>query len=231
MKQFRTRIPPKNRLLVFARVPEMGRVKSRLAREIGEEQALEIYRAMLDDVLEGVGASTGDTEVEILWTGSENVGGSDLRAAFGERRLAMQAGDILGDRLAVAFSERIFFYGAEKVMAIGTDDPTLSREQVDVALSLLDSCEWVVGPAHDGGYYLLGCRGEAYHTSVFRDVAWGTASVFATTVEKIRGLNATVAILPMRRDLDELSDLEAFAADPRNLERRTGALLRTWSLA
>src|SRR5687768_1977750 len=120
----------------------------------------------------------------------------------------MQTGETLGDRLSMAFSERFFFHRTEKIAAIGVDDPTLPRELIDHAFSLLDSVEWVVGPATDGGYYLIGCRALSFDCSVFDGIAWGTSSVLAATLERIGKLQATVALLPERFDIDTVADLE-----------------------
>lgn len=227
MKTFPTRPPPRNRLLIFARVPEHGRVKSRLARELGEERTLELYEAMLGDVLESIGTSSGDLEVEVLWTGSEQVSGALLEHHFGDRPLARQAGGTLGDRLAVAFGERIFFHQAEKVIAIGTDDPSLTRDAVERAFLLLDGCDWVIGPAEDGGYYLIGCRAASYDSSVFRDIEWGTSEVLETTTSRVRETGSTLALLPHSRDIDIVEDLRTYSAEV-NPESRIAEVLRDW---
>lgn len=205
---FATLPPPAQRLLVFARLPEFGKVKTRLAESIGAEKALAVYSAMLRDVLHAIGESRDGTEVEIAWSPSEHANGEVLREAFGSHTLAMQTGSNLGDRLSMAFSERFFFHRTQKVIAVGVDEPRMSRELVDHAFGLLDSCEWVVGPAIDGGYYLIGCRGPAFDNDAFQDVAWGTSSVFSSTVAKIRAWQSNLAILPMRSDIDTAADLE-----------------------
>ena len=167
---FPTVPPPAQRLLVFARLPERGRVKTRLAASIGEDAALDAYETMLRDLLASIGKSSPELEIEILWAPTESANGESLARAFGDLPTAMQTGATLGDRLSMAFSERFFFHATQKIIAIGVDDPRLPRALLDDAFALLDSCEWVIGPAHDGGYYLLGCRGESYHSSIFRDV-------------------------------------------------------------
>src|SRR5260370_1306996 len=155
---FATIPPPAQRLLLFARVPELGRVKTRLAASIGDERALAVYEAMLRDALVSIGESSSETEVEVMWAPTPAADGELLQASFGNRPLAMQTGRTLGDRLAMAFSERLYFHRTQKVIAIGVDDPRLTRAAIDQAFSLLDSCEWVIGPAVDGGYYLIGSR-------------------------------------------------------------------------
>jgi uncharacterized protein len=207
---FATIVPPPQRLLVFARVPELGRVKTRLAATLGDRRALEIYERMLADLLRGIGTSTAQTEIEVVWAPTAIANGETLRRAFGNHTLAMQTGETLGDRLAMAFSERFFFHRTQKIVAIGVDDPLLPRELVDHAFALLDSCEWTLGPATDGGYYLIGCRAAAFDTDIFRDIEWGTPTVLESTLAKIRQWNATVAVLPRRTDIDEEKDLAVY---------------------
>jgi len=217
-------IPPlPERLLVFARLPEPGRVKTRLARDIGDERALMLYEAMLRDTLRSIGGPSETLEIEVLWAPTSTASGDALRRAFGERPLAMQTGETLGDRLSMAFSERFFFHRTDKIVAIGVDDPALDRQLLDHAFGLLDSCEWVLGPATDGGYYLIGCRAAAYNSEVFMDVEWGTSSVMTTTLSRITTWESTVALLPERRDIDVGEDLRTYESDGE-----VGALLREW---
>lgn len=208
---------------MFARLPEAGRVKTRLARDIGDERALILYEAMLRDTLRSIGGPTERLEIEVLWAPTPAANGEALHRAFGERPLAMQTGETLGDRLSMAFSERFFFHRTEKIVAIGVDDPALDRQLLDHAFALLESCEWVVGPAADGGYYLIGCRAASFNPEAFMDVEWGTSSVLAATLAKIRTWTSSVAVLPERRDIDAGEDLRAYESDGE-----VGALLREW---
>jgi hypothetical protein len=130
----------------------------------------------------------------------------------------MQTGQGLGDRLSMAFSERFFFHRTKKIVAIGVDDPAITRELVDHAFALLDSCEYVLGPAIDGGYYLIGCRAATFDPFVFQDIDWGTSTVFADTMRRIADIQRTVAVLPERYDIDTAADLERFAAEQRDGE-------------
>ncbi|HVR40797.1 MAG TPA: TIGR04282 family arsenosugar biosynthesis glycosyltransferase [Thermoanaerobaculia bacterium] len=204
---FPTVPPPPRRLLVFARLPELGRVKTRLASDIGDERALEVYNAMLHDVIGAIGTSNPELEIEVMWAPSADANGDALRRAFDGHATAMQTGETLGDRLAMAFSERFFFHRTLTIVTIGVDDPSITRELIDHAFALLDSVEWVIGPATDGGYYLIGCRMGAFNVEVFREMEWGTSRVFATTLARIREWNATVAVLPEHMDIDVEEDL------------------------
>ena len=210
---FRTIPPPPQRLLVFARLPELGRVKTRLAQSVGDEKALAIYEAMLQQVLAGVGGATESTEIEVAWAPTPHANGATLRRAFGDLPVAMQTGSDLGERMAMAFSERFFFHRTQKIVAIGVDEPDITREIIDHAFALLDSCEWVIGPAHDGGYYLIGCRAAAFRTEVFQSIDWGSASVFSTTMARIRAWMNSVAVLPRRYDIDDVDDLLRYARE------------------
>jgi rSAM/selenodomain-associated transferase 1 len=210
-RMFPTVPPPQQRLLVFARLPEPGKVKTRLAAEVGDARALAVYEAMLREVLGTIGASTPETEIEMLWPPTPAASGALLRRAFGQHATAMQTGATLGDRLSMAFSERFFFHRTEKIVAIGVDDPLLPRELLDHAFALLDSCEYVVGPAEDGGYYLIGCRALSFEPEVFRGIAWGTPAVLAETIRKIAATGRTCAVLPQRSDIDTAEDLERYA--------------------
>ncbi|HYS52140.1 MAG TPA: TIGR04282 family arsenosugar biosynthesis glycosyltransferase [Thermoanaerobaculia bacterium] len=228
---FATLPPPPQRLLVFARLPELGKVKTRLAESIGAEKTLAVYAAMLHDLLRAIGESTGDLEIEIAWAPTQSANGETLQRAFGAHTLVMQAGSNLGDRLSMAFSERFFFHRAQKVIAIGVDDPRLSREIVDHAFGLLESCEWVVGPAKDGGYYLIGCRAAAFNPEVFFDIDWGSDSVLQSTLQHIRDWNHAAAVLPTRDDIDVIEDLQRFARETREAEGELPQLLRSWGMA
>jgi uncharacterized protein len=208
---FATVPPPPQRLLVFARLPELGCVKTRLAADLGDQRALAVYESMLRDLIASIGNSTAETEIEVLWAPTPSANGAALRRAFAHHAVAMQTGADLSDRLSMAFSERFFFHRTEKIVAIGADDPTLSRELIDHAFGLLDSCEWVVGPATDGGYYLIGCRAGAFDPEVFQGIDWGTASVRETTMARIAEAGRTVALLPERGDIDTAGDLQRYA--------------------
>lgn len=202
--------PPRRRLLVFARLPELGRVKTRLAADLGEARALEVYEEMLRELIASLGESTPDLEIEFLWAPSPDANGDALRRAFRHHATAMQTGDTLGDRLSMAFSERFYFHRTETIVAIGVDDPALPRPLLQQAFELLESVEWVVGPATDGGYYLIGCRALAFDCSVFDGIDWGTPTVLGATLDRIRALQATVAVLPERFDIDTAEDLERY---------------------
>lgn len=212
---FATVPPPPARLLLFARLPELGKVKTRLAAEIGDERALEVYESMLRDLIANIGTSTPELEIEVMWPPTPTATGDALRRAFGPHSPAMQTGTSLGDRLSMAMSERFFFHRTEKIVIIGADDPFLTRELIDHALALLDSVEYVLGPAGDGGYYLIGCRALAFDPDVFNDIEWSTSTVLTATLAKIAAIGRTVALLPEHYDIDTAADLDRYMAEAR----------------
>lgn len=166
-----------------------------------------LYQALLSDLLDRLEPLRDELSIEILWTADGDVTGAELRRSFRDFELARQAGEDLGERMQMAFSERIFFHEAEKVVAIGVDDPSIDEATVRNAFALLESCEWIIAPAEDGGYRMIGCRGGAFRSAVFRDVSWGSATVFAKTLRALRAMKKTLAILPCRRDIDDVDDL------------------------
>jgi rSAM/selenodomain-associated transferase 1 len=228
---FATVRPAAQRLLIFARVPELGRVKTRLGESIGAERALAVYEAMLRDLLRSIGTSDPDIEIEIMWAPTSVANGETLRRAFGDHTLAMQTGATLGDRLSMAFSERFFFHRTQKIVAIGVDDPRLSRALIADAFALLECCDWVVGPAEDGGYYLIGCRGAVFTPAIFRDIPWGTDAVLPLTLDRIAVAQNTVATLPARYDIDVIDDLRRFARENSDADGELPRLLREWGIA
>lgn len=218
-------------MLVFARLPELGKVKTRLAETIGAEKALAVYDAMLHDSLEAIGPSNDDFEVEVVWAPTPAATGEALRRAFDRHSIAMQTGSTLGERLAMSFSERFFFQQTERIIAVGVDEPLLSRSTIREAFALLESCEWVIGPARDGGYYLIGARAATFSAAIFRDIAWGTSAVLPATLERIRSWNQSVAALPERYDIDGIDDLRRFAAESGDRKGELPRLLREWGMA
>ena len=228
MRRFPTTRRATQYLLLFARFPEEGVVKTRLAAEIGAAAAASLYRAMLLDLLDEIAGGDSGIEVEVLWTSKETPSGADLLQTFGERHLCMQTGKDLGERLTVAFSERIVFHGAEKLIAIGADEPMLTRADVERAFRILDGCDWVMGPAEDGGYWMIGCRSDSFHPSIFEKIDWGTSTVFRETEASIRALGETLALFPCRYDVDRIEDLRRLKSDPPPRAERLRQFLAEW---
>ncbi len=188
-------------LLVFLRAPVLGKVKTRLAATLGNERALEIYKRLLRHTIEQ-GAQLGvDRQA---WYADE-LPADELCTALGYS-VHQQAGADLGERMQRAF-EAGFASGHSPVIIIGTDLPQLSEALLREALKALETHDAVVGPAKDGGYYLLGLRKPC--AELFQGKTWSTDTVFKQTTEDLERLGRTWEALPELTDIDTQADLDA----------------------
>lgn len=188
-------------LVVFVKRPSPGAVKTRLVPALGDAGAAGLYRALAEHVLE---ATTPEGEYERLVFFDPEDALEEMRAWLPGVRLLAQSGDDLGARMADAFA-RAFARGARRVAIVGTDTPGVSRETVDQALGALDEADVVIGPAEDGGYYLLALR--APRPELFAGIAWSTPTVCDETLRRAAASALAVHRLPRRRDVDTLEDL------------------------
>lgn len=191
-------------LLIFAKYPEPGKVKTRLAATIGPERAARLYKALAERVVRSVcqGPESYDAalchdppgrrDAFIAWLGRQKI------------MLPQKPGD-LGERLAGAF-EWAFSSGARKVAAIGTDCPGVDRSIVLAAFSSLDCSNLVLGPSEDGGYYLIGLRHPC--PAIFDDIPWSSSKVLETTLAAADRLGLSPGLLPVLPDIDTADDLQ-----------------------
>lgn len=184
-------------LAVFFKVPILGKVKTRLASEIGEKKSLLIYTQMLDDTFKKV-TKLNNVDVCGFYDGEEY----SQNLTF---ICYKQEGRDLGERLINAFS-KLFSEGYNKVCIIGADSPTLPEKYIHSAFSMLDKVDVVIGPTIDGGYYLIGLK--TLYPKLFEDISWGSKTVFDETLKKIHSVRLTYHILPKWFDIDRLSDLQ-----------------------
>jgi len=191
-------------VLFFVKHPTPGKVKTRLAAAVGPERAAEIYRGLAETVLRRLPRSE---EVVVMGDPPERLAaieawlrgvGTGLRMNF----LAQSPGD-LGVRLERAFAAA-FAMGFDAVAAIGSDCVELAPGHFAEAWSALATHEVALGPAADGGYYLLALR--AAHPELFRDIPWSTDAVCRETIARARTANLRVHILPTLRDVDTEED-------------------------
>ena len=185
-------------LIVFVRNPAKGRVKKRLAASVGEEAALQIYQQLL----EGLAAVLREVEVQQEVHYSDFIPEQDL---WGGKEKRLQEGEDLGERMAGAF-QKGFQEGYRQIVLIGSDLPYLSPQDLQAAFSALDKHDYVLGPAEDGGYYLIGMK--SLNSKLFRNKSWGSSSVLQETLEELQ--NDSLFLLEERRDLDTYEDLKAF---------------------
>lgn len=187
----------KNLLLIFTRNPELGKVKTRLAKTVGPKTALEIYTFLLEKTR--LEASTVNADKAVYY--SVKIRENDCwDATIFEKH--QQKGNDLGERMQNAF-EKGFKDGYKNIIIIGSDLYDLSSKAIDAAFSDLDTQDAVIGPAEDGGYYLLGLK--KLHTSVFRDKEWGTSSVEKETLNNLKAYH--VKRLEIKNDIDVYEDI------------------------
>jgi rSAM/selenodomain-associated transferase 1 len=211
-------LPDRAVLALFGKQPIPGAVKTRLAAEFGPELAAEMHSAMLFDLLD-LWASD-----RFLAPGGRRVlvySPADAGPWFDQRvpeafALQPQADGDLGDRMHSFFAGE-FEEGAERIVLIGSDSPTLDPTLVISAFMCLEGRDLVLGPATDGGYYLVGCRPPV--PPIFRDIAWSTPTVLADTIDRLRDTGLALAILPPWYDVDAPVDWRMMTAHLRALRR------------
>ncbi len=187
-----------NLLLIFTRNPELGKCKTRLAATVGDKAALRIYEFLLKHTI----AITKDLLVSKQVHYSVKVRENDLWDAkiFSKKQ---QYGAHLGERMLHAFADG-FEQGYERIVIIGSDLYDMEQSDLERAFSALNTHDFVVGPAQDGGYYLLGMK--RLKTELFRNKNWGTSSVLKDTLINLE--NESVHLLSERNDIDVYEDMK-----------------------
>ncbi len=205
-------------ILFYAKYPEPGRVKTRLARTIGHEHAVALYRCFIADTLSMLRVAVTD-EYKVCVCYAPQSAKSVFRSWLGdEYDYWPQCGSDLGERMSDSFRQA-FQSGCAKAILIGSDLPDLPAEHVTTAFAQLDANDVVIGPTDDGGYYLIGFRQDSYSPEIFHDIAWRTATVYAQTVKKIQDAGRTYARLPEWWDVDVEADLRQLPARSRKSAR------------
>jgi rSAM/selenodomain-associated transferase 1 len=189
----------KKALILFTKNPELGKVKTRLAKTIGDTNALDIYKNLLQHTKEL--ALQVNADKFLFYSNQINENDQWENTIFNKK---LQIGNDLGVRMNTAFSE-VFALKYDSVCIIGSDCYELNAETVNAAFKSLENNDFVVGPTFDGGYYLLGMNQQNDH--VFEEVAWSTELVFETTISRIKETEKSVFILKKLTDIDEEKDL------------------------
>ncbi len=192
-------------VIMFVKFPQKGKVKSRLAASLGDERALELYRCFVTDLLEMIGKSGYPLVLSFYPPEAER----EMRGWLGDGYSYLaQQGSNIGERMRNAF-ETVFSRGYRSVLLMGSDSPDLTTEILDEAFSSLEEHHAVIGPAFDGGYYLIGFTREAFIPEVFRGISWSTEEVFRQTMNVFTATGRITHIMPPWRDIDTINDLEA----------------------
>lgn len=196
--------PARNKLIIFTRYPEPGKTKTRLISELGAAGAAELQRLMTEHTLRQAKQLMvqGSVLLEVRYEGGDQAA---LQNWLGvELTFRPQGGGDLGARLQWAF-QAAFDDDFDHVVLIGTDCPELSVDILEKAFQALRSNEIVLGPAADGGYYLIGLSWPV--ESLFQGIAWGTETVLATTLSKAAAIGVVPFLLPTLNDVDRPEDL------------------------
>lgn len=188
----------KSLLLIFTRNPELGKCKTRLAATVGDETALDIYKFLLAHTVK---ISTNLNVAKAVYY-SEEVRENDMwdNLLFDKKQ---QIGDDLGERMSHAFQQG-FASGFEKICIIGSDMYDLDQEDLEHAFSTLDSNDFVIGPALDGGYYLMGMK--KWNQAIFQNKDWGSQTVLEDTLADLK--NEKAHLLEVRNDIDLYDDIK-----------------------
>jgi rSAM/selenodomain-associated transferase 1 len=187
----------KNLLLIFTRNPELGKAKTRLAKTVGDKTALEIYKFLLERTRDVSSKVSSDKAVYY----SVKIRNNDIwDASIFQKH--QQKGEDLGIRMLNAFKNG-FNAGYKKVMIIGSDLYDLSSKNIENAFKELDTNDVVIGPAEDGGYYLLGMN--SLQENVFENKDWGTETVRKDTLSNL--IDKKVKLLEIKNDIDVYEDV------------------------
>lgn len=194
-----------NRLGIFARVPAPGEVKTRLVPPLSPDSAVELYRAFLGDLFERLVQTKSSPTV--FYSGNE---AGELAALMPKPwPLVAQVSGDLGARMVAAFDHLLAKPG-DRAVIIGSDSPDLPLMYLKRAFQRLKHRDVVLGPAMDGGYYLIGLRARA--PKLFEKIAWGESTVFAQTTGVIAREGLSLSLLPPWYDVDDSRSLDLLRA-------------------
>jgi rSAM/selenodomain-associated transferase 1 len=196
-----------NALLLFTKPSHPGRVKTRLIGELTPEEAAQLHGAFRDDLAEHLSGAA--FHLAVAWALDDD---EDVPSAVGDLELPgfRQQGEDLGARLFNALHHTAERF--ERVGAVGSDHPELQSAIVEDAFQRLASgADIVLGPAADGGYYLIALRREALTSELFEDIAWSTQTVLAQTLAHAKRLGLSIDLLDIGHDIDHAEDLRDLA--------------------
>ena len=188
----------KKAILIMAKPPELGQVKTRLAKSVGNQKALDLYKILLRNTFLRAG-ETGE-RVVVFYTNDNDI---SLADSFGFE-VQYQSGKDLGEKMMNVFWWA-FQQGIDQAVLIGTDCFDISSQILDKAFSLLRLNDLVFGPANDGGYYLIGMN--ELHESLFKNIPWSTEHVLGFSLKDADQHNLSYALVDELVDVDTIEDL------------------------
>jgi len=190
-------------IVIFAKEPQKGCVKTRLAKDIGEDNALELYKALLKDTLAVVRQVKADKKVMAFESQLEDP--QYLKSIAQDFMFYKQAGADLGEKMHNAF-EHCKKQGVLKIVIVGSDCPTLTSSFIEEAFTKLDKDDVAIGPAQDGGYYLIGLKEPCLE--LMNSVEWSSSTVLEDTLKNAEVKGLKVGLLEIGQDMDVLEDLK-----------------------
>lgn len=194
---------PHSRILLFAREPLLGQVKTRLQPAMGQEQALLLYEAMLGRI-----ATTLEDSNLAEWAlcVTSNPSHETFVSLCNKKNIYLQSGGDLGQKMSAAIAQALAQDEVQSVIVIGSDCPAMSPAYLDAAIAVLDDgSDVVLGPAEDGGYVLLGSRRVI--PELFDGIAWGSSEVLNATLRRLERLEISYQLLETLWDVDRPEDL------------------------
>jgi uncharacterized protein len=200
-----------NTILLFTRYPHPGKCKTRLLPIYSAEAAAEIHRQLVshsEKTIRNYLAQHNKTTYHIHYTGASV---KEMKRWLGEQSFVKQQGKNLGERMARALDKAL--QSAGRCLLIGSDCPDITPELLRNAFTVLQKKDIVLGPAYDGGYYLVGINKTLSPKQIehlFTDVPWSSENVLTTTLERIKELQLTFHLLPKLHDIDTPDDLQYF---------------------
>ena len=194
---------PEERLVVFAKAPRLGKVKTRLSPPLTAEQSLELHRALVEVTLDRLKSFDRPRIENHLYLSEPLHDAKDLEIPPGWTT-QIQEGDHLGARLEKAF-RRAFDDGIQRIVVLGSDSPTLPFQCIEEAFDDLAHYDAVLGPSLDGGYYLIGC--SKFIPEVFKEISWGKSTVLRETAEALNHSQCSFSYLIDWYDIDTDEDL------------------------
>lgn len=189
-------------LIIFIKNAIKGKVKTRLAKDLGDSQALEIYQQLLEHTY----SISQDLNIDRVVYYSEAIEENDIWNPADYNK-AVQKGNDLGERMSNAF-KRGFQEGYSSICIIGSDCYDLSSKVIEEAFRKLNARDFVIGPANDGGYYLIGMN--QYFPKIFENKIYSTSNVFKDAIDEIKKHQKSYFVLPELTDIDDITDLKKF---------------------
>lgn len=215
--------PPDTSTVValFVRIPIPGRVKTRLANKLGADEACELYKAIVTDVLQNI--KNAGLSLYLFCDGM-NDGNLPQEWIDASDKVVVQQGDSIGERMAAAF-ECCFYEYIDKVILVGSDIPGIDADVLLTAERDLETCDVVIAPAADGGYCLIAMKWNSFLPTVFQNIPWSTDAVLRDTLEKCEEFRMEVELLEVLQDIDTIDDLNSYRLRPSASAYTTNKLI------